>query len=457
MKTAATLLFSLVFTALGAQDSLSLADFLKRVYQHHPLLSAASENVAMAAGKLKSARGVFDPKVEWSSNEKNYNGTKYYNTNLMQLKIPVYSGIEIKTGYELNTGYYLNPQENTPVGGLLYTEFSVPVLRNLVLNQGRAEVQMRQAYLQQSQYELQLAKNELTYYISTAYWEYKAAFDLFALYDDAVQVAQNRLTFVKKAYQLGKYAAIDTVEAYMEWQRRRSLLKQIEAEFIYNQYALSNQFWQRDSLLLATFKPLNHHLLPFDTMRNISNRVAIETHPAIQQINYKITSAGIDKKLQLQSLLPELTLKYKPLVSANAGMQYSNENITWGATFQMPLYLRKEMGKVQTAEAKYDQLGFEKLYKISSLSNDIKSYEQAMLQLYAAVQHQQKFVAAAQTMLNAEKRKLELGNTSIFMINYRERYLLEATEKLIKTTKDFNKAQTAYLNKLGIDIYSLLQ
>lgn len=454
-KLAAIVLCVLSSYTSFAQDSLTLASFLEAVEQHHPLFGAAQLNVDIAAAKLRAARGNFDPKVEVYNSEKNFDGSQYYDHNLVQLKVPVYSGIEIKSGYELNTGKYLNPEATTPVEGLMFAEISVPVLKGLLINQGRAEMLMQKAYFNQAQHEWQLAQNDLAYLISSSYWEYRASFEMLQLYLDAVDIAEDRLSFVKKTFALGKYAGIDTVEAHMEWQRRISLLNEIKAGFTFSSYALSNQYWRSDSLSTVGFIPSDRHLFAMDTMLAMAERMKVYQHPAIRQIDQKLSAASVDKNLQKQNILPELTLRYKPLTSGGESLRYSSENITWGATFQMPLFFRKEIGKYRAAEGKVDQLEFERMFKIQSLSNDIKSHQEAMLFWQKAVKAQQLNVDAASRMLEAEKRKLQLGDATIFMVNYRERYFLESREKLIKARKEFNKAQSAYLNKLGVDLLSL--
>lgn len=438
-----------------AQDSLTLGAFLAAVEENHPLFGAARLNVDIAAAKLRAARGNFDPKIEVYNSEKTFDGSDYYDHNLMQLKIPVYSGIEIKSGYELNTGKYLNAEATTPAEGLMFTEISVPVLRGLLMNQGRAEMLMQKAYFDQAQHEWQLAQNDLAYLISASYWEYRASFEMLQLYINAVQIAKNRLSFVKRSFELGKYAGIDTVEAHMEWQRRRSLLNEIRAGYTYSSYALSNQYWRSDSLSSVGFIPSDQHLFVMDTMLAMAERMKVYQHPAIMQIDQKLAAANVDKNLQKQNILPELTLRYKPLTNGGESLRYSPENITWGATFQMPLLFRKEVGKYRAAEGKVDQLQFERMFKIQSLSNDIKSHQETMLFWQDAVSAQERNVEAASQMLEAEKRKLDLGKATIFMVNYRERYYLESQEKLIKARKEFNKAQSAYLNKLGVDLLAI--
>ncbi|MGB0428909.1 MAG: TolC family protein [Bacteroidia bacterium] len=456
MKKAFAILFVICSWAAQGQETLTLKDFLNSVYQNHPLFSAADLNVDMATGKLRSARGNFDPKIEYSTSTKNFKETEYYNHSLTQLKIPVYSGIQIKTGYELNAGYYLNPELTTPTEGLLFTEISIPVLRGLLINQGRAEVKMQQAKLRQSKQELRLAQNDLVYMISTSYWEYKSASELLKLYADAVEVALNRFNFVKKSFEFGKYAAIDTVEAHMEWQRRLSLLNEKRAALNYASFALSNQYWQSEQLQLVDFNASWNHIFIEDSLFALASNVTVSSHPAIVKVDEKLAAATVDQSLQKQNILPELTLRYKPLTQGGESLKYSSENFTWGATFQMPLFFRKEMGKLKVANSKVDQVLYERMYKVQSLSNDINAYQKAVVNWKQALAAQQQNVNAAQRMLSAEKRKLELGSATIFMINYRERYLLESQEKLIKAKKEYNKVQSAYLNKLGIDVLSYL-
>jgi outer membrane protein TolC len=437
------------------QDSLDLRSFLALVQAHHPLYQAAELEVEMAAGKLRAARGQFDPKLAWARYEKEYKGSTYYDYHQLELKVPIYSGIEVKAGYELNTGQYLNPESGTPLGGLYYTEISLPLLRNLLIDQARAEVKMQQAMLRQSTHEFQLARNDLSYLISVAYWEFKAAWDLRLLYQEAVEIAADRQYFVVRSYELGKYAAIDTVESYMEWQRRHSLLAQAEASLHLVRNALSNQFWMSDSLSQVTFWPSTQPLMPIDSLRLLAWRLEVDRHPLIQVMDEKIAIASIDKTLQRQGLLPQFDIRYKPLATNTVGYNFSSSSATWGAWLSMPLFLRKETGKLQVATTKLEQLEWERNFKVQALANDINAYAQAVEYLSDALKRQRNNVDAARRMLEAERRKLELGSTTIFMINYRERYLYESQEKLIKTFKEYQKAQAAYVHKFGLDASQL--
>ncbi|MCB0738094.1 MAG: TolC family protein [Bacteroidetes bacterium] len=457
MRTIISLFLICLQTLVQAQDSTILKAFLLGLNDNHPMLKSANITLEQYQLKLLQARGGFDPKIELLHQQKEFNGTEYYNQNKAEIKIPTWYGIELKGGYELNTGQYLNNENTTGLDGLSYAEISIPILQNLLLDQRRASLTTAQFELAMGAADRQAQLNDLYLLVSLAYWDWYESTSLQNLYADAVKVADTRLQAIKRTVALGSYALIDTVEAFMELSRRQAVLQEFNARQIGAFNQLMNHAWSTDSNSLSYSNPSFQLLFTTDKLLQMVDSFVLENHPSIVKIDQKLLSNSVEQNLYKQQYLPDVRLSYKPLVSGTSMANYSTENYTIGASAQVPLFFRKERAKYQLTVAKGEQINQDLRLKQRTLINDLNTYTQSLQMLTEMLAYQQNMVNAANRMLVAERRRLELGDATIFMINYRERYLLEAQMKLIKTQKDLAKTQSVLLHKLGLDVLELLK
>lgn len=455
MKNALIFCFLSFQTTLWAQDTLSLKDLLFQSKGLHPVERQANIGYKMAQLKLLEARGGFDPKFNFEHQEKDFKDVDYYSITKSEIKVPTWYGIDVKGGYEVNTGQYLNPERNTPVDGLGYLEISAPVLQNLLLDERRSQLRVAQAGAQAEQFNRTVKVNELHYLISSSYWNWFETYENQKLYQDAVTVANTRLQAVKRSVELGTYAVIDTVEAFMELKRREAILQEIEAFYANSYYGIFNHIWTEDSTPDLSVIPVFKLPLVPNELQAVVDSFRLERHPALTHVDFKLDAAGIQRNLYKQQFLPDIRLNYKPLVTGTNVLNYSTENYTWRASAQIPILYRKQKAKYQLANAKIEQLTQERQFKRRALANEVDANSQALQYLLGMMDSQEAMVAAAQKMLSAEKRRFELGDATIFMINYRERYLLEAQSKLIKTQKEVGKTQAALLYKLGTNVNNM--
>jgi outer membrane protein TolC len=117
------------------------------------------------------------------------------------------------------------------------------------------------------------------------------------------------------------------------------------------------------------------------------------------------------------------------------------KNYKFGATFYSSVFLRKERGKLQLTNYKIQQGKFylqqgkrEVLNNILVAYNDLNTFDQMM-------RIQQELVRNADLLLIAEETRFESGESSLFLVNQRERSLIEAKAKLVELTAKYAKAK----------------
>ena len=145
-----------------AQDSsriLMEAEFLDMVRANHPVARQAALWVDEAKARLLSVRGNFDPIISVDNDRKKFNQNDYFNYFNSELVVPTWMGIKLYGGIENNTGDFINTERTLNKSS--YAGVSVPLLRDLILDQRRAVLRQAKLFTLQSSAERRLQINDL--------------------------------------------------------------------------------------------------------------------------------------------------------------------------------------------------------------------------------------------------------------------------------------------------------
>tara|TARA_B110000902_G_scaffold62232_1_gene73580 strand:- start:237 stop:611 length:375 start_codon:yes stop_codon:yes gene_type:complete len=97
--------------SLTSQEIFEFDEFIKIVKSHHPVIQQCNIILKSAENKLSNAKGAFDPIFSSSINRKELDDKTYYNLMNGNLKIPIWSGIELNSGTYKNSGSFINPED----------------------------------------------------------------------------------------------------------------------------------------------------------------------------------------------------------------------------------------------------------------------------------------------------------------------------------------------------------
>ena len=168
----------------------------------------------------------------------------------------------------------------------------------------------------------------------------------------------------------------------------------------------------------------------------------------------KLQQIEIDQKLKRESLKPQLDLKYNAiqgpgsLVDLNS--DYLMNNYKLGIDFKYNLFLRKERAKIKLAQVKIDYQNLaidqQELDLKNQILNSLPKLENIKLQLATTDQ----VVINYQRLLLGERKKFEIGESSVFMVNKRESSLLKSQIKAIQLKEKLQVSYVDLLYKLGI-------
>jgi outer membrane protein TolC len=464
MKKYILLLFLLSITSLYSQDKvasvMTLSEYLGYVKNYHPIVKQANLVINKSEAKLLKARGAFDPKIEVDFNKKQFKSKEYFNKLNAAFKIPTYYGLEFKANFENNDGFFLNPEANTPNDGLYSAGVSASLLKGFLINKRMASIKQAKFFLNQAKEDQQILVNEILYNASLSYFTWLKTYNENRVYADFLNNAEVRFKATKRSFIEGEKPAIDTTEAKITLNSRKLNLEKARIKLIKSSLELSTFLWLNDNTPVELQDNIIPDINTFNTI-DVTFNIAlfnnanfdVDNHSKIKSLAYKIKSLNIDKKLKLNNLLPKLDVQYNFLTqNRNQINSLKIENYKASINFKLPLFLRKERGDFKLAKIKLQDKKFENEVAKVTLKNKVSGIQQELTSYIKQDNLTRTIVKDYKTLLKAEDRKFFLGESSLFLVNYREIKLIEAKLKAIDLENNFFKTKAKLFKAAVISI-----
>lgn len=424
----------------NAQDSTGILDyseFMKRVAEHHPMVFQSRLIGQAGEANLLRSRGGFDPYIYGSVDQKYFSDQKYYSYINGGMKVPTWFGLSADIGYDRNEGDYVNLIDRIPDAGLWYAGLRLELGNGLIIDQRRAELKKAKIYLEASRIEQKQMLNDLLLNATDAYWKWVTAYHKTKVYEQAMANSEIRFEGVKRSAELGDRPDIDTVESWIQWQNRLVGFQETSLNYMNAQEYLELFLWQDG------FVPLEIGSVTPPELQGLNNeapdaedRKALDSvswnHPSLELGQYKIDQSIIDLRYKREQLKPKLTLKYNALsepVGNNPFTQYNINNYKWGGTFAYPILTRRERGDVRLAKIKLKDQELNLLSKSVEIDYKVKSAYNNWLVSNTQLITYENIVKNYEVLYNAEMKLFNIGESSVFMINSREKALIDAQLK----------------------------
>ncbi|UII29822.1 TolC family protein [Fulvivirga ulvae] len=440
------------------------ADFHQLVIEHHPIVKQAKLLSEQAAQDVRMSRGNFDPKIEATWSKKSFKDTEYYNTFKGALKIPVWFPVNPEIGVEQNSGEYLNPEKyisETSDHRQVYGGVSVSVGRGLFIDERRAVVKQALVFQEMAEYEQVKLINKLLLTASVDYWEWYNAYNNFKLAEQGISIARDIFDRTRMAFQYGEAAAIDTVQAFITWQKRKIEFQQADVEQTNAALQLSNHLWTASGIPLE----LQGGAVPEVVVLTQTSEeelarlldLARNNHPELRKLELKNEVLQIDQRLARENLKPRLDVGYylldQPFNANGDKTDVSlDNNYKVGLNFSFPLFLRKERAKISQAELKISDNNYERDYRERELINEINSHYNELVNTIQIVENQRLMVAGYNAVVIAERLNLQNGESDLFKLNLQLDKLIEARSKLLKLNTTYKKNEAYLYWSAGISL-----
>lgn len=453
-------ILALVKNQASAQNDTLLSPkmFFEAVALFHPLVRQANLFNEAAENELMMTRGQFDPKLGATFNQKSFDGKQYYNLFNPELKIATWPGIDIKAGFERNVGTNLSSEEETPQTGLQYLGVGLPLGQGLFTDVRRTTLKQAKIGLQMAQAERNKQINKVVYSSAKDYWEWYFNKEQLNNAKEAYRFAFERYTAVNQRIMVGDLAPIDSVEAHIFLQDRELFLNQSLFDELNSRLILSTYLWSADAQPLdlgGSVKPE----IPLAYMELISDSttarlmvLAKTQHPEIQKYQLKLNQLDLDRRLGKEMLKPSFNINYTWLSRTDKSVWATNtidRNYKFGFDFGFPVLLRKERGKLGLVQTKILQTQLEQSQTIRNIEIDLTASINHLKNLENLIGLQTSMVNNYLKLRNAEIKKFENGESSLFLINSRESKLIESKIKLASLISKFQKEKAGVYYAAG--------
>ena len=434
--------------SIVAQTNFGYEDFKNLVLKNHPTVKKANLFPRDAEAEIMQAKGAFDPKLTSYFDRKAFKGDDYYNRWDNILKIPTWSGVDFKLGYERNTGKYLLPEESPE---LIVVGLIVPIGQGLVIDARRNTLKQARLGRNYAEAERQKLINSTVYYAAKSYWDWWFSYQQLQLIREGYDLADKRFIATRERARVGEQATIDSVEAKITLQDREVSLQQAVIDLQNNRLALSNYLWSANEMPLELPEDATPPLAGIRTVDEtillaLINQAKLQ-HPEIQKLNVKIDQLFVEERFRKEMLKPIFNANFNFIADGFASKpiydnknSFSLDNHKLGFEFAMPLFLRKERGKLQQIRIKQQSTGFELnltrreiMNDVYAAYNDVRNYEKQLKIQEDATKNQD-------ILVRAEQRKFDIGESTLFLINTRESKLIEMKTKVESLKSKYEKA-----------------
>lgn len=442
------LLMSAMLSQAGDTLYLRLDSFLKQIQLHHPVAKIADVQLVRAKAQLLREKGAFDPILTAGFDQKNFDGTRYYQLSEQSLKIPLWPGMDIKAGFEANDGKYLNPENVLPQGGLIQAGISASVIQGLITDARRTAVQKAKLGINISENQRIYILNQLLAEAAITYLYWNQSWQEVILYQKAYNIALERYSGVVGQFLLGDKPAIDTLEAFIQLQNRRASLNKSRLNFTNAGYQIRYYLWDESE----NMNNWDVVYIPSDSLplSDVIDKTPLASNqPELQEYVFKRQSLVLDEKLRREMLKPNLKIQYNFLNRPYAPFTFHADDYKLGAVFQMPVLLRKERGELQWIRTQMMENEWKLKAKQAEWENKRLAIRNEIDVLFNQTNLYNNIMNDNLTLLMAEQNKFAAGESSLFVVNSRDQSYISSGVQYLETRLKLGYSLVKYY-ELGV-------
>lgn len=422
-------------------ESLTLEGVLAKVEESHPKLRGAALTRQIAGAKVQEKLGAFDPQLGLESAYQRYNsssspGKPYdYVSNGIVVARTDPSGIKWEGGWINTQGLPKSPASSTGDVGEFFVQAKVPLLRGAGIND--KSVAVEQARLVERQVEQDYRVQRLLTLLEAggAYLQWNTAVMQWRILKENEELAVARAEQVSTRVKAGDLAAIDQVEAEGEVLKRRELLLKSAREVQKGALKLALYLWSSSGDPENIPQPEQAPLTLPETKRLSVEEVyelqlrALSQRPELRKLELEKSVVSLDRDLAENDRLPQLDLTLRP--GYDAGGQGIGFTMKAGLELVIPLATRGPDGRRQAAQLKLQKLDLDQVEMIRRILVQIQDAASEAEAAAGRLEQAQELYRQSKTLEEAERTKFRLGDSTLFLVNARERATLEAALKVL--------------------------
>lgn len=427
----------------GAGIQIGLEDFLSRVIAQHPQVRQAEAARRQADADALTARGGFDPYVSAIWDTKRFKGIGYYDELDARLVVPTPWGVDFKLGWERAAGQIINPERATPGEGLLSFGVMLPIGPRILTDERRTALRQAEIAQDAADADRDAAVARVLQSAARDWGLWSEMTRRARIATEGVELARFRLDALRRRVAAGDAAAIDTIEATAELRTREVLRLDAAAAAAAARLVAEGWLWRADgtpdllpaNAVAAERATLSQEAMLIDRASGDALRYLVARHPFVQQATARWRQAEAARRLAAVNILPSASVELSGLAAGGALGDVNlptlaGEESKFSGGVRLPLFPRREIGRLRSAEERTRALNLER----ERVRRDVEiEARRALLEVTAvdsALLRQETLVTLQERLLAAEQQRFSVGESTLLVVNLRERALLDERLKL---------------------------
>ena len=440
---------------------LDIDQVLGSVEGNFPLILAALEEIEIARGKLVSARGGFDTRLE-AKGSVEPEGFYENETFDVWLEQPTTLwGATFMGGYRIGSGDFAvyDGKQKTNEGGEYRAGISIPLLQGGRIDPRRVELWRSRIGVERAEPIVLQKRLEATRKAAGAYWGWVAAGAKRAIAQRQLELARDRQEQVELAVSEGELAEINAID------NRRLIVEReanrIRAERSLQQAAILLSLYWRDAegrplvpgpeQLPASFPEPRP---PSETLVPEGDRVALERRPELRALELELEALELELRLVQNQWLPKLDVGVFASQDVGSAVSVPDDKEPFElealVRFSMPLQRRKPAGDRRSLEGKINKLRRETSFARDVVVTDVQDAESVLTQAWQRLAQARENVVLAERLEQAERLQLEVGQSDLFRVNLREQQTATAAAAVVDVLSEYFKGLADYRAVLGV-------
>ena len=432
---------------------LTLAEVIRQVERYHPKLAGMEIERRTADAKLLEKQGAFDPVINFNSGILRYNsttergktGTAYVNEATFEQTTR--SGMKIFAGTRYNFGQVKSPDSFTGTGGEYFAGAAMPILRNRGINaksiaESAARINTEIADANTGETRLELINKA-----AEDYWKWTANAQKLNISRNLFELAKQRAEQVRGRVAAGDLPPIDQTEANQEIQRRMGAVVQAERNLQESALKLSLSLWTPggDTIVPSAAQAPTRFGEPIvisDFVVSEGVARAVAARPELQRVDLNSRAAELDSRLARNNRRAAVDLYVAP--GRDTGAFSVGTTLKFGAAVSLPVRTREADGQLAAAELKLQKLRLETQIERGRISTEIRDAASAVNAAHDRYLLAQQELELARALETGERKRYELGDSTLFLVNQRERATAEAAAKIVDIRAEYEQALASF-------------
>jgi outer membrane protein, heavy metal efflux system len=436
-------------------EPLTLQDVLKSVLLSYPLLQAVERERGIAAGKLTTAMGAFDTKVNMAGQSLAPGTYENYRSDFGVSQQFMTGGISAFGGFRTGFGDFptYNLAQKTADAGEWRGGLNIPLARDREIDRARAS--RAQAALDVSLAEPIIERSRLDYMKSAArtYWNWMGSGERYAATERLLDLATERDKQLELKVKGGIVANIERVDNQQNIALRNGLI--VQADRAMQQASIELSLYHRDDggrPLLARRSRMRPVPMPAEPTIEIYEQSlarASASRPEFQRLALQREKLLVERKLSVNQTLPGIDGQLTGNQDAGYGKSplsgpngLDRQVLQAALVFQMPVQRRDAFGKMQTLDSQLTQINRQLSYAGDQVRAEVQDAFSLLERAYEFHEQSKHRLELAKLVALAEREQLRLGRSDVLRVTLREQAKFEAEVAEINARQEYWRAES---------------